>query len=89
MTVKESEYPELLSDFHEIVNMDVRCLLCVMTVLQHRIINAKTGLTVCNPARSPAPQAQELEEWLQTAESQNTGMKREGEDEAVGHVSGR
>jgi len=33
--------------------------------------------------------AQKLEEWLQTPESQNTGMKREGEGEAVGHASGR
>jgi hypothetical protein len=31
----------------------------------------------------------ELEEWLETAESQSVGYTREGEDEAVGHQSGR
>ncbi len=31
----------------------------------------------------------ELEEWLQTDESQSVGWTREGEDEAIGHKSGR
>jgi hypothetical protein len=31
----------------------------------------------------------ELEHWLGTAESQSVGMRHEGEDEAVGHKSGR
>jgi hypothetical protein len=31
----------------------------------------------------------ELEEWLETEESQAVGSTREGEDEAVGHKSGR
>lgn len=31
----------------------------------------------------------ELERWLETEESQNVGWTREGEDEAVGHKSGR
>jgi hypothetical protein len=31
----------------------------------------------------------ELEEWLQTEESQEVGQARHGEDEAVGHKSGR
>lgn len=31
----------------------------------------------------------ELEEWLETEESQSVGYTREGEDEAVGHQSGR
>jgi hypothetical protein len=30
----------------------------------------------------------ELEEWLSTPESQEVGLTREGEDEAVGHQSG-
>jgi hypothetical protein len=31
----------------------------------------------------------ELEEWLGTEQSQSVGQVREGEDEAVGHQSGR
>ncbi|WP_349371913.1 DUF3140 domain-containing protein [Salinarimonas sp.] len=31
----------------------------------------------------------ELEEWLETEASQNVGWTHEGEDEAVGHKSGR
>ena len=31
----------------------------------------------------------ELEDWLETEESQGVGWTREGEDEAVGHQSGR
>jgi hypothetical protein len=31
----------------------------------------------------------ELEEWLETDESRSVGWTREGEDEAVGHQSGR
>ena len=31
----------------------------------------------------------ELEQWLATEESQSVGYTREGEDEAVGHQSGR
>ncbi len=50
MTVKESEYPELLSDFHELVNMDVRCLSYSYSKLQHRMIKrSQGGLTVCCP----------------------------------------
>lgn len=32
---------------------------------------------------------QELEDWLETEESRSVGYTREGEDEAVGHRSGR
>ena len=31
----------------------------------------------------------ELEDWLETEESRNVGFTHEGEDEAVGHKSGR
>ena len=31
----------------------------------------------------------ELAEWLETAESQKVGFKRDGADESVGHASGR
>lgn len=31
----------------------------------------------------------ELEQWLETEESKSVGWTREGEDEAVGHQSGR
>jgi hypothetical protein len=31
----------------------------------------------------------EIEDWLETEESQEVGWTREGEDEAVGHKSGR
>jgi hypothetical protein len=31
----------------------------------------------------------ELENWLETEESQEVGQTREGEDEAIGHKSGR
>ena len=33
--------------------------------------------------------AAELETWLQTADSQRVGFRREGESESVGHASGR
>lgn len=31
----------------------------------------------------------ELEDWLETAESKRVGWTRQGEDEAIGHKSGR
>ncbi|MEB3359687.1 MAG: DUF3140 domain-containing protein, partial [Synechococcales bacterium] len=31
----------------------------------------------------------QLENWLKTEESQSVGQQREGEDEAIGHQSGR
>jgi hypothetical protein len=40
-----------------------------------------------NDAVNMAPR--ELEEWLETEESQQVGWTREGESESVGHQSGR
>lgn len=40
-----------------------------------------------NDAVNMAPT--ELEKWLETEKSQSAGWTREGEDEAVGHKSGR
>jgi hypothetical protein len=31
----------------------------------------------------------EIEEWLETEDSRRVGFKRDGEDESVGHASGR
>ncbi len=33
--------------------------------------------------------AKELENWLETTESQSVGLKQEGQDESTGHQSGR
>ena len=49
MTVKEAEKSDILADFHELVNMDVRSFVRLDNDIPHCMINTAVGLSALNP----------------------------------------